>query len=202
MQTRNKGVYPIDPEFVYSLNEEFLSFTGFIIDSRFYHKNNLKIAYLLIHCTQMNVSQAAAEIGRSRSIVYENILFNNPCFVTEDLRFKKILTKGKWGGIRQAKMISLSNNAIKHIDLINELAIKRLGDHECHKLTGRAEKIKGKYKILNELNPEKQEIYKIHLLDLKRKRNHPDFSRWVEATAEVNGKTVEQLLTEISKVRR
>ncbi len=167
------------------------NFVILVTGSDFYYKNNLKLVYFLINAQRCSVSDAARAIQRSRRIIYDKIIFNNPCLISE---YSTGYTS-KEGG-RQRRII-LSPLAKEYIPELKRLAKDRLGIDECHRLDGLAEKARRR-----SLRREKSKEQKLKqsLKILAKKYNDPRYSTFLKTRAKLCELTKEELDEKVKAV--
>lgn len=121
---------------------ELLDFSSFILKSRFNNDHNLRLAYLLIHGQRISLSNASRVLKISRTLFYNQILPENPAFLSKRRTIKK------WAAGGSERIIILSDEANKHIGLIEALGLLHLGVNECQRL--KIEATKARRGILKE----------------------------------------------------
>jgi hypothetical protein len=166
---------------------EFLEYSSFLLDSRLQHDHNLQLLYLLIHCQTVSLQDASKSLKVSRALFYNQILPDNPCFLSE----KRVVSG--WGRGGKERRIILSEGSKSWLKVLEPLAIVRLGENECQRLRVEAEKIrKGFVKVERQNEAKKDFVKKIYL----KKHNEPDFiiEQYLPSWAKMCGCSGEEIL--------
>jgi hypothetical protein len=116
------NIYNIDHE------REFLILCSFLLKSRLGVNHNLKLFYFLAYSQIVSLKSASGVLKISRPLIYNRILPDNPCFLSE------LRTRSGWGKGGPQRMIILSKQAKEYQKIITKLAILHLGENECQRL--------------------------------------------------------------------
>jgi hypothetical protein len=146
--------------------------------------HNLRLFYLLAHCQVVALSTAARSLKISRPLIYNRILPENPCFLSE------LRSRFGWGSGGPERRIILSSQAKEYLPIIKALAKKHLGENECQRLKIEATRIrKGLGKSERKNQSPLDQIKSIYL----KRRNDPEFrledflpqwSKWARCSKE------------------
>jgi len=169
--------------------EEFIDF---LIDSRFYHDNNLKVAELLNYGQEAGVPDIIKILKINKPILY-NILSNNPSFVSIHL---KGLPKFEGG---HQRVVFLSEDAKEFSIYIHQLARQRLGMSTCMKLKAAAEEIRRKAHAREKRERKLREKYEKRLRFAWGKRGSHGFSQIVAFLAKDFKKTRDEVLSDMKE---
>jgi hypothetical protein len=147
--------------------KEVLSFSSFLLKSRLEYNHNLELLYLIAHCQVTSLAAAATALKVSRALFYNQILPDNPCFLSE-----RRSVYG-WGRGGKERRIILSEKAKEHLSLLSKLAELQLGEKTCQQLRIAAEKTrKGVDKIERKQKAVLEDIKKQYL----ERRRDRDFN--------------------------